>query len=103
MSFAERVYEVVRRIPEGKVLTYKEVGRRLNSRGYRAIGQALRCNPYAPSVPCHRVVASDGSLGGFMGEKSGKEIQKKITLLTKEGVEIIGGRIDLKRYLANIE
>lgn len=93
MTFAEKVYEAVKKIPRGKVTTYKEIGRLINSKGYQAIGQALRCNPYAPIVPCHRVVASDLSLGGFMGKKEGRSIKRKIALLRAEGVEINGGKV----------
>ena len=62
----------------------------LGTKAYRAVGQAMRCNPYAPKVPCHRVVASDGSVGGFSGkwEPSSKEIKRKIRMLKNEGVEI---------------
>ncbi len=78
MSFAEKVYFLCRKIPEGKVTTYREIAHALNTKGYQAVGQALRCNPYAPRVPCHRVVKSDGSLGGFKGKSEGKEIKEKI-------------------------
>jgi methylated-DNA-[protein]-cysteine S-methyltransferase len=54
----------------------------------------LRCNPYAPIVPCHRVVSADGSIGGFMGKVKGKAIQKKITLLKKEGVKIKENKVE---------
>ena len=69
--FQERVYSALRKVPRGRVTTYKELGHALKSTAYRAIGQALRCNPYAPEVPCHRVVASDGTLGGFKGKRAG--------------------------------
>jgi len=77
ISFRERVYSVCRKIPKGKVATYGEIARQLNMKGFQAIGQALRCNPYAPHVPCHRVVKSDGSMGGFKGKRAGKEIEEK--------------------------
>ena len=92
-EFQKAVYELCSRIPRGKVTTYKEIAHALNSRAYRAVGQALRANPYAPQVPCHRVVASDGSIGGFGGEISGKNIAKKIKLLQREGVKIRDNRI----------
>lgn len=95
MSFAEKVYSLCTKIPPGKVTTYKEIAQALNTKGYQAIGQAMRCNPYAPHVPCHRVIASDGSLGGFKGKKKGKEIKEKIKLLEKEGVKIIDNKINL--------
>ena len=85
-TFAEKVYAVCKRIPRGKVSTYRDIAHALGTRAYRAVGQALRCNPYAPSVPCHRVVASDGSLGGFGGEMNSA---KKIRLLRKEGVKVV--------------
>lgn len=65
----------------------------MKTRAYRAVGNAMNKNPYAPEVPCHRVISSDGSLGGFaLGPK------KKIAMLKKEGVEIKNGKIDLKKY-----
>ncbi|MBI2573344.1 MGMT family protein [Candidatus Woesearchaeota archaeon] len=97
--FAQRVYALCRQIPQGKVSTYKELARALDCKSAQAIGQALRCNPYAPMVPCHRVVASDGSLGGFKGETKGKCITEKQTLLRKEGVIVDANNVNLKRYL----
>ncbi|MEK6900935.1 MAG: MGMT family protein [Nanoarchaeota archaeon] len=67
-------FSICQQIPKGKVTTYKEIASVLGTKGYQAIGQALQCNPYAPHVPCHRVVKSDGSLGGFKGKTSGKEL-----------------------------
>lgn len=99
MIWAEKVYELCRRIPKGKVTTYKELARALKTKGYQAIGQALRRNPYSPIVPCHRVVASDGSLGGFKGKRQGKEVEEKKRLLEKEGVEIVDGKVDLGTVL----
>ncbi len=64
-DFDRRVYEVARSIPPGRVLTYGEVASRLGSANARAIGQALGRNPFAVIVPCHRVVAAGGKLGGF--------------------------------------
>jgi methylated-DNA-[protein]-cysteine S-methyltransferase len=90
MKFSEKVYSFCAKIPLGKVSTYKEIGKAMKTKAYRAIGQSLRCNPYAPKVPCHRVVAHDGSLGGFNGKMNSK---KKITLLKKEGVIVEKGKI----------
>jgi methylated-DNA-[protein]-cysteine S-methyltransferase len=93
MDFADRVYGLLKTIPEGKVTTYKLLAQALGTKAYRAVGQALKNNPYAPVVPCHRVVCSDGKVGGFMGRKYGEEIQKKINLLANEGVYVVDGRI----------
>jgi methylated-DNA-[protein]-cysteine S-methyltransferase len=64
-EFDRRVYEIARSIPPGRVLTYGEVASRLGINNARAIGQSLGRNPIAVIVPCHRVVAADGRLGGF--------------------------------------
>jgi len=95
MSFAEKVYGLCARIPKGKVSTYKEIGNALSSSGmvYRAVGVALKHNPRAPVVPCHRVVASDGTIGGFHGHTIGPFIAKKIALLKKEGVSVKNGKV----------
>ena len=83
-DFNERVYELCKRIPKGKVSTYSEIARKLNTKAYRAVGQALRNNPYAPfPVPCHRVISSSGNIYGFKGKLKGKAIQEKISLLKK--------------------
>jgi len=81
------------KIPKGRVTTYGLVAKKLNTKAYRAVGNACRRNPYAPRVPCHRVVRSDGTVGGFGGKISGKNVKKKIQMLRKEHVEIIDGRI----------
>ncbi|MEK6943689.1 MAG: MGMT family protein [Nanoarchaeota archaeon] len=94
-SFNEKVYSLLRKVPKGKVTTYKVLAESLGTKAYRAVGQAMRCNPYAPKVPCHRVVASDGKIGGFMGSQDtkGKEIKKKISMLKKEGIKIKNNKI----------
>lgn len=89
----EKTYELLKKVPKGRVTTYKALAKALHTKGYRAIGQFMRTNPYAPTVPCHRVIASDGTIGGFMGKKSGKEIAKKIRMLRSEGITIAGKRI----------
>ena len=98
ITFAERVYAICKSIPQGKVTTYGEIAKALGTKGYQAIGQALRCNPYAPLVPCHRVVKADGSIGGFKGQRAGKEIKEKIMLLKSEGVCFYNYKINLATY-----
>lgn len=93
MTFADRVYALCKKIPKGKVSTYGAIAKALDS-SPRAVGQALRCNPYAPVVPCHRVVASTGKIGGFMGHIKGKEIERKIALLKSEGVIVKDGEVE---------
>jgi methylated-DNA-[protein]-cysteine S-methyltransferase len=93
-SFAERCYGVLRKVPKGSVTTYKDIGNALKSKAYRAVGNAMNKNPYAPKVPCHRVIRSDGFVGQFAKGKN-----EKIRLLKSEGVDINNkGFIDLKKY-----
>ncbi len=81
--FQKKVYALCSQIPQGKISTYKILAEQLNTKAYRAVGQALNKNPFAPKVPCHRVVASMGTVGGFAhGRKAKKE------LLEKEGIQI---------------
>ena len=78
MNFKQKVLEVVRKIPKGKTLTYKEVATLAgNPKAYRAVGNILNKN-YDPEIPCHRVIRSDGKLGGYnRGEKMKKEKLEK--------------------------
>ena len=93
MNFDNRCYNLLKKVPKGKVTTYKAIARALKSKAYRAVGNAMNKNPYAPKVPCHRVVRSDGNTGGFA---SGPKM--KISMLRKEGIDIKNGKIDLKKY-----
>jgi methylated-DNA-[protein]-cysteine S-methyltransferase len=97
MTFSQKVWAITSRVPKGKVVTYAQIARKLRTKGYRAVGNALNHNPYAPQVPCHRVVGSDGSLTGFAGG-----IPKKAALLKAEGVAMNGSRVDLRQSLAKI-
>lgn len=76
-TFTEKVYEVVRKIPKGKVLTYKEVARCVgNIKAVRAVGNILNKN-FDTSIPCHRVIRSDGKIGGYnRGTLNKKKILK---------------------------
>lgn len=79
-SFSEKVYQVVRGIPKGKTLTYKEVAKLAGSaKAYRAVGSILKKN-YDSSIPCHRVIKSNGDLGNY-----NRGNQKKKELLKDEG------------------
>ncbi len=89
MTFAQKVYKFTALIPRGKVATYHSlavaIGRPSAS---RSVGNALNKNPFAPQVPCHRVVRSSGEVGGFAGGNA-----KKIRLLRREGVVIKKSRV----------
>ena len=78
-SFKKKVFTVVRKIPKGKTLTYGEVARRAGNAGAaRAVGAVLKTN-YDPNIPFHRVIRSDGTLGGY-----NRGVERKRTLLRKE-------------------
>ena len=94
-SFQKRVYRLLKKVPKGKVTTYGALAKKLKT-SPRAVGQAMRTNPFAPRVPCHRVIRSDGSIGGFRGKTKGKAIQEKIALLRKEGVKIKKNKVEKK-------
>ncbi|MDB6138857.1 MAG: hypothetical protein JWO94_1929 [Verrucomicrobiaceae bacterium] len=85
-AFENRVYDATRLIPKGCVSTYAVIGRIIGCRSAQAIGQALSRCPYAPEVPCHRVIRSDLTLGGFGSQLDGPEIRQKTRLLAQEGV-----------------
>jgi len=84
--FNRRVYELAQQIPRGQTLTYGEIATRLNEPGSaRAVGQALGMNPFAPVVPCHRVVAAGAGLGGFSARGG---LTTKLRMLAIEGARI---------------
>ncbi len=94
IKFQQKVYSLTKKIPQGKVSTYKEIGRKIGKRGqiYRAVGVALKKNR-DKKVPCHRVINSSGFVGQF-----NKGIKQKIKLLRKEGIIIENNKINLKKY-----
>ncbi len=93
-EFEQRVYDATRRIPKGKVTTYKLLATELGCGSNQAVGQALKRNPFAPEVPCHRVVRTDLTIGGFYGQTEGREIVRKKKMLQQEGVDLDGrGRV----------
>jgi O-6-methylguanine DNA methyltransferase len=79
--YQRKVWLETRKIPYGKTQTYKFLAEKLNHRGYRSIGQALSRNPILIVIPCHRVLSSDGSLGGFTG---GLDLKKFLLRLEEE-------------------
>ena len=82
-------------VPKGKVTTYRELAHALGTKAYRAVGQAMNRNPQLVSVPCHRVIKSNGEVGGYaLG------IDRKKELLKMEGVQVeANGRINLSKHL----
>lgn len=95
IGFDKRCYELIREIPAGKVTTYREIARALNTRAWRAVGSAMARNKTLIVVPCHRVVRSDGAVGQYaLGG------DQKAHMLSSEGVEVENGTIkELEKYL----
>jgi len=102
MKFSDRCYSLLSKIPRGKVTTYKEVANALNTKAYRAVGMAMKYNKNSPKIPCHRVICSDGKIGGYFG-RSKTNIQKKINILKGEGIVIRNNKIDLDKYLHKLK
>ena len=85
-KFQVKVWNYLRKIPRGSVKTYSQVAKDIGKPlAVRAVANAVGKNPYAPKIPCHRVIRSDGSLGGYSG-KGG--LKTKRFLLKKEGVKL---------------
>ncbi|MDI6916590.1 MAG: MGMT family protein, partial [Thermoplasmatales archaeon] len=89
MNIYQAVYDMVSQIPSRKVSTYGEIAKALGDvRAARAVGRILNSNPKLVEVPCHRVVHSNGDVGGYRGG-----VKKKIELLKEEGVEVRDGKV----------
>ena len=85
-EFQLKVWTYLRKIPRGSVKTYSQVAKGIRKPlATRAVANAIGKNPYAPKIPCHRVIRSDGSLGGYSG-KGG--VKTKRFLLKKEGIRL---------------
>lgn len=97
MTFRQKVYEVARQIPAGKVATYGQLARIAgNSKAARAVGMFMKRNPEMKTIPCHRVVASDGDLKGYT---FGEGVKTKKEMLLGEGVSFTGHRVNLASSL----
>lgn len=100
-QFRKRVYLELLKVPMGSTISYGELARRVSCKSAQAVGQALKCNPFAVGqdytsggsefrftldfcVPCHRVIATDGTIGGFHGKREGAQIERKKQLLEQE-------------------
>lgn len=98
-SPTKRIYEAVKRIPKGRVATYGKVAEMAgNPRMARAVGNALHHNPDPEHIPCFRVVNAKGELAGAFAF-GGEEVQAR--LLEEDGIEVIDGKVDLKKYLCD--
>ena len=85
-AFQIKVWKYIKTIPIGKTITYKQLAKAINMpKAARAVANACAKNPYAPKIPCHRVIRSDGGLGGYSGRGG---IREKIRLLRSEKIKI---------------
>ncbi len=85
-TFQVKVWKYLKTIPKGNVITYKQLAKAIKMpKAVRAVANACAKNPYAPKIPCHRVIRSDGGLGGYSGPGG---IRQKIRLLRSEKVKI---------------
>jgi methylated-DNA-[protein]-cysteine S-methyltransferase len=95
MTFDQRCLVMVMKVPKGKVTTYRELAHALGTKAYQAVGQAMNRNPQLVRVPCHRVIKSNGEVGGYAWG-----IDRKKELLKMEGVQVeSNGRINLSMHL----
>jgi methylated-DNA-[protein]-cysteine S-methyltransferase len=84
--FQLKIWEYLKKIPKGRVKTYSQVAKAIGKpKAVRAVANAIGKNPYPPSIPCHRVIRSDGSLGGYSGRGG---IKQKLKLLRSEKIDI---------------
>lgn len=97
MGLKELVLKRVCEIPAGKVTTYRQLAKAIGRpKAWRAVANILSKNPHPIDIPCHRVIRSDGRVGGYIHGK-----KRKIELLKGEGVRVDDGRVNLKQYLFN--
>ena len=95
-SQTKRIYEAVKRIPQGHVATYGKVAEMAgNPKMSRAVGNALHKNPDPEHIPCFRVVNSKGELAGAFAFGGGGA---QANLLEADGVDVVNGKVDLKKY-----
>jgi len=97
MNIYDSVFDEIIKVPSGKVSTYKIIAQKIGIKSYRLVGQILKTNQNSPDVPCHRVIKSNGEVGGFFGKNENID---KIRLLKKEGIKIENNKvIDFEKIL----
>jgi methylated-DNA-[protein]-cysteine S-methyltransferase len=92
-KFQKKVYAKLCEVPAGKVTTYQDLAQAVGSKACRAVGSAMSKNPFAPEVPCHRVVKANGEIGQYaLGAET------KIAMLLAEGIEVLDKKVDLAKF-----
>jgi len=96
-TFQQKVLDLIKKIPKGKITTYKILAKQLDSKAYRTVGTACKNNKFAPLIPCHRVINSNSFVGNYSGRGKTKT---KIQLLKEEGIPIQNNKIiSFKKFL----
>lgn len=96
MHLKQKIYNNLKKVPKGKVITYKELGKSVNSKAYRFVGACMADNKDPVGIPCYKVVLSDGRIGNYSGSGG---VNGKIKKLENEGIKVVKGRVDLDKYL----
>jgi methylated-DNA-[protein]-cysteine S-methyltransferase len=97
MSKSLEVLELLKKVPQGKVTTYGALAKAAHT-SPRAVGQIMRRNPSPKKYPCYKVVSSSGRVHGYAGCLAGKNVEKKLALLKKDGIIIKSEKIDLEKF-----
>ena len=92
-TFNEKIYNKLKEVPFGKVVSYKILAESINSKAYRAVGSCMRRNKYPDKIPCFKVVRNDGDIG-----KYSLGIKEKIKRLNKEGIIVKNNKVDLDKF-----
>ncbi len=102
--YQQAILRILAEVPKGKVTTYGDLAKELSKRdpnwspdASRAVGTTMKNNLCGPQIPCHRVIKSNGNIGNFRGGEEGA-VEEKIAMLRGEGVTVVDGKIDLKKY-----
>jgi methylated-DNA-[protein]-cysteine S-methyltransferase len=102
--YQQAILRILAEVPKGKVTTYGDLAKELARRdprwspgASRAVGTTMKNNLCGPQIPCHRVIKSDGGVGNFRGGARGA-VEEKIGMLRDEGITVLNGKIDLKKY-----
>ena len=102
--YQQAILRILAEVPKGKVTTYGDLAKELAKRdpkwspgASRAVGTTMKNNLCGPRIPCHRVIRSDGTIGNFRGGAEGA-VEEKTMMLSDEGVTVLDGRIDLRKY-----
>ncbi|MBS3092052.1 MGMT family protein [Candidatus Pacearchaeota archaeon] len=94
MNLKNKIYQKLKQVPRGKVITYKELAKAVNSSAYRHVGRCMAENKDTKHIPCYKVAKSNGEIANYSGTGG---IKTKIKLLKKDNLEVINGKVDLKK------